>query len=462
MPYNVRIVSTYPPRKCGIGTFSRDLTNALEYFSEEVNAVHVAAIDKDNNAYSVPVDIVIDQYDPKSWRRAVRDISARAGESPDPTVVILQHEYGLDPDEKGNDCDGTNFVAMARAFAEKKLTTLVYLHTVVDEPNEHQQKVLKRLAEYSDGVIVTTESAVRILESDKYGVEHEKVKHIDHGIRMHNPSSYDRLTIKESYGLEGRLLLTTLGLLSPDKGIEYGIRAYSRFIRESCTDEQRSYIVYVIAGEYHPDLVMAEGGAKLRQYEEALTKALGESDLKWCRVEELCGVDFGKYDIVFLERFLDEGTLMKLYGATNAMILPYLNMQQISSGVLADTLGSGRVAVTTKFRYALELVHSNEFCPEGLVIGRYARGILVDAGEDSVNQIAGALDYLVFNKGRRLKMEKQAHQRGYQMRWQNSAWALLQHIEFIMEKMEIVTGRGITFIREKPSALQRKKNVRRV
>jgi hypothetical protein len=118
--------------------------------------------------------------------------------------------------------------------------------------------------------------------------------------------------------------------------------------------------------------------------------------------------------------------------------------------------------VTTKFRYALELVHSNEFCPKGLVIGRYARGILVDAGEDSVGQIAGALDYLVFNKGRRLKMEKQAHQRGYQMRWQNSAWALLQHIEFIMEKMEIVTGRGITFIREKPSALQRKKNVRRV
>lgn len=139
------------------------------------------------------------------------------------------------------------------------------------------------------------------------------------------------------------------------------------------------------------------------------------------------------------------------------MLLPYLNMQQISSGILADTLGSGRVAVATKFRYAVELIHSNKRCPEGLVIGRHARGILVDPGQASVEQMARALDYLVFNQKRRLLMEKQAHQRGYQMRWYNSAWALLQYIDFIKEEKDIITGRGIKFTREKSSVFQKLK-----
>jgi len=132
-------------------------------------------------------------------------------------------------------------------------------------------------------------------------------------------------------------------------------------------------------------------------------------------------------------------------------------MHQISSGVLADTLGSGRVAIATKFRYAEELIHSNKRCPSGVVVGRHARGILVDPGEPSVEQIADALDYLVFNQDKRLRMEKQAHQRGYQMRWDNSAWSILQYIDFVREEKEIVTGRGIKFTREKPSIFQKKK-----
>jgi hypothetical protein len=97
------------------------------------------------------------------------------------------------------------------------------------------------------------------------------------------------------------------------------------------------------------------------------------------------------------------------------------------------------------------LIYSNKKCPEGMLIGRYARGILVDPGDPSVEQIAAALDFLVFNKQRRIFMEKQSHQRGYQMSWNNTAWALLQYIDFLREEHEIVTGRGITFTREKPS-----------
>jgi len=451
VPYNIRIVSTYPPRRCGIGTFSRDLASALEHFTGEVGHIRVAAIDKNNGPYIIPVDLVIDQYNPESWSFAIKDIITRAKESTNPTIIILQHEYGLDPDTNGEDGRGTNFVDMAKAFSGQGLTTLVYLHTVLDEPNDHQKKTLQELAKFSDGLILTSESAIGILESSTYKIDHLRLKHVDHGIRMQHPSEYDRLAMKEKYGLNKFFLVTTLGLLSHDKGIQYSIRAYGRFLRESCTDNQRERMVYLIAGQYHPDFVRAAGGTEYREYQATLTKALEESKLKWCKSKELGGVNFRQHDVVFLDAFLDESTFLELYGATNVMVLPYLNMFQTSSGVLADTLGSSRVAIATKFSCALELIHSNKPCPSGLVIGRYARGILVDPGEASVEQIARALDLLVFNQSKRLVMEKEAHQRGFQMQWNNSAWALLQHIKFIREEKELVTGRAEIFTREKTS-----------
>ncbi len=459
MPYNIRIVSTYPPRKCGIGTFSRDLSTALAHFTGEVGHIRIAAIDNGNGPYDIPVDLTIDQYNPQSWADAIVNMSARVRESANPTVILLQHEYGLDPDEKGEDGQGSNFIKLAKVFHEQNLITLVYLHTVLDEPDEHQKKTLQELAGYSDGLIVTTESAINILKTNIYGIVPDKLKHIDHGIRMQHPSQYDRLAIKREFGLENRFLITTLGLLSPDKGVQYGIQAYGRFLDESCTETQRKKLIYLVAGQSHPDFVKTEGGKPYEEFQALLNQALEDSKLRWCKVKELAATNFDEYDVVFLDTFLGENILMKLYGATNVMLLPYLNMQQISSGILADTLGSGRLAVATKFRYAVELIHSNKRCPEGLVIGRHARGILVDPGQDSVEQMARALDYLVFNQKQRLLMERQAHQRGYQMRWYNSAWALLQYIDFVREGKDIVTGRGVKFTREKSSIFQKAKQI---
>jgi glycosyltransferase involved in cell wall biosynthesis len=427
------------------------LASALEHFTGEVGHIRVAAIDKNNGPYSIPVDLVIDQYNSESWSFAIKNIITRAKESTNPTIVILQHEYGLDPDKNGEDNKGTNFVDMAKAFSGQGLTTLVYLHTVLDEPNDHQKKTLQELAKSSDGLVLTSESAIETLESTTYKIDRSKLKHIDHGIRMQHASEYDRLAIKEKYGLKEFFLITTLGLLSPDKGILYSIRAYGRFLEQSCTDRQRERIVYLIAGQCHPDFVRAAEGRQYQAYQATLTHALEESKLKWCKAKELEGIDFRQYDIVFLDAFLDENTFLEFYGATNVMVLPYLNMFQTSSGILADTLGSSRVAIATKFHCALELIHSNKPCPSGLVIGRYARGILVDPVEASVEQIAEALDFLVFDQNKRLAMEKEAHQRGFQMQWNNSAWALLQHIKFIKEEKELITGRAEIFTRENES-----------
>jgi len=461
MPDNIRIITTYPPRKCGIGTFSRDLATALEHFTAEVGHIRVAAIDNGSGPYGIPVDLVIDQCDPASWDNAITHICSRADESQNRTVVLLQHEYGLDPAADGTPARGRHYVDMARAFRKKGLITLVYLHTVLNDPNEHQKQIVQALAAESDGLIVTTESAIDILESDLYQIPHIKLKHIDHGIRMQQRTQFDRLAIKRDYGLENRFLVTTLGLLSPAKGVQYGIRAYGRFVQASCTEMQRWQMVYLVAGQCHPEFVKADGGRYYREYMQELNKALEESGLTWCRVRDLTEVDYDGNDVVFYDGFLDETTLLRLYAATNVMVLPYLNMQQISSGILADTLGSGRVAIATKFMYARELIHSNKQLPEGMYIGRYVRGILVDPDEPSVEQIAKALDYLVFNEGKRLVMEKQAHQRGYQMRWNNSAWALVQYIDFVRELKEIVTGRGVKFSRDRtaPFALHKRESL---
>jgi len=453
MAWNIRMISTYPPRRCGIGTFCRDLSNALSQFTGEVGHIRIAAIDNNHGPYNIPVDLVINQYDPQSWKDTTREIITRAKESNNPTAIILQHEFGLDPDDHGNDGDGRNFVNIAKACKENNLTCLVYLHTVLEQPNDHQRQTIVDLAEHSDGLIVTTESAIDILEGHAYGISHFKLKHIDHGIRMHQPTQFDRFEIKSEFGMNDIFLVTTLGLLSPGKGIQYSMRAYGKFIHESCTPAQRQHIVYVVGGQCHPEFVKADDGRYYREFMAEIDKALGEADVKWCRVNNIDDVDWHANDIVFLDTFFDESMLLKFYGATNVMILPYLNMEQISSGILADTIGSGRVAISTKFRYALELIYSNKSCPPGVTIGRFARGILVDPEEASIEQIAQALDFMVFEKEKRLRMEKQAHQRGYQMRWANSAWAMVQYIDFVSEEKEITTGRGMKFLREKPSSL---------
>jgi glycosyltransferase involved in cell wall biosynthesis len=452
MRYSIRVVSTYPPRKCGIGTFSRDLTTAFGHFAADIASIRVAAIDKEDLRYSAPVDVVIDQYSPESWHRATELIITIARQTPVPTVVILQHEYGLDPAADGTDARGHNYVDMARKLRDDGLIVLVYLHTVLKNPDAHQKEILQNLAECSEGLLVTTESAIDILEMDPYGIDRAKLRHVDHGIRMQNPSQHDRLKAKDILGLSEQFLVTTLGMKSPNKGIHNGIRGYGRFVTESCTEIQRRRITYLIAGQYHPEFVRADDGRRFEEYQAVVHPALDESGLRWCKVDDMDNLDFMDFDIVFLDTFIDETLLLQLYSATNIMLLPYLNMEQISSGILADTLGAGRAAIATKFMYALELLDPEKHDMPGMHIDAHARGVLVDPGEEGVEQIAQALDYLVFNKEERLVMEHMAQERGHMMRWDNMAWDLLQFAELVREQRERVTGRGVPFARKKESA----------
>jgi glycosyltransferase involved in cell wall biosynthesis len=184
-----------------------------------------------------------------------------------------------------------------------------------------------------------------------------------------------------------------------------------------------------------------------------IKRILKESKLKWCEVKEVENVNLRDYDVVILDTFMDENMLLQLYGAANVVVLPYLNTRQISSGILADAIGSGRVAVTTKFMYALELLSPKDPEREGVLIDPHARGILVDAGKPSIEQIARALDYVAFNTEARFLMESRAYERGVEMKWDNVASKLLQYIDFLRGKRERITDTSIQFDRKKESGL---------
>lgn len=468
MAYNVRIVSSYhPPRKCGVGVYARNLATALGDFTGEIGSINVAAIlgkDEKPWTYSSPVDLKIYQDDPRSWKRTTSTILERAEEKEGPTIAALQIEFGLSADEKGS-----SFVNMARSFMDGELIVLSYLHTIPKNPEPYERETIQALAEYSDRLVAHTERGIKTLKSSEYGIDESNIEPIPHGIRILNPTEYDRKMIKERYGVGKRILVTTTGIRGPDKGIEYGIRAYAEFLK-GCAAKQRKDIIYVIAGGCHENFVKKEGGKYYRKYEEGIDETFEECKLEARRIkhtDQLYELNFDELDVVLLDEFLDEETLVDLYAATNMMILPYLNMEQAISGVFSDTLGSRRVAILTKFDHALEVfgINTEDTVKKG-VLGLEdpdAPCILVDPGEESIEQIAKTIDYLVFEgkdgtkrrgRERRLKIERQGFKEGYQMRWHNSAFKMLDCAQYIDMERQTVNGRGIIFEREKPSPFE--------
>jgi glycosyltransferase involved in cell wall biosynthesis len=453
MTFDIRVVSTYDPRRCGIATFSRNLITSAINLTAEVDTARVAAIDKGGLEYFAPVDLRIDQHLQASWGKITSSMLAKAAESDRDWLYSIQHEFGLD----GKDGAGDNYARLAedlswtRRFKEGRVITLTQLHTVLRNPNDHQRDILHRLGESSDALIVTAASAIDTLASG-YDVDPRKIKFIPHGIRTRNPSEHDRLNVKKELGLEGITLLTTLGLKGPDKGIQFAIPAYAKVVENSFTDEQRANTVYLVAGECHPEFVKADGGKPYAKYMTMMEKALGDSNLTYCKVsnlEEFKGLNLKEQDIVFLDSFLDEKTLLKMYTASNLVVLPYLNKQQVSSGVLADTIGSGRVAIVGKSVCSVEMLCDNLIDPDekGLIgIGdSHACGFLVDPGKFSVEQIATAIHYALSEEDARLSMERRASSKGYVMSQPYVTLDLMRYAEWCRVDKQTPRGRGRQF-----------------
>jgi glycosyltransferase involved in cell wall biosynthesis len=294
-------------------------------------------------------------------------------------VACLQHEFGI----FGGD-DGSHIMALLSRLRMPIVTTL---HTVLAEPRSAQRGVLNRIVDASSTVIVMAEKA-RILLRTVYGVPAEKIEVIPHGIPDSAFLEPDAAKVK--LGFARQAVILTFGLLSPNKGIEVMIDAMPAILKS------RPDAVYVVLGATHPNLVRNEGEA----YRESLIARAGGLG-----VEE---------HVVFLNRFVDQATLLDFISMCDVYVTPYLNEAQMTSGTLAYSFGLGKAVVSTPYWHAQELLSDG-------------RGILVPFGD--AKAIATEIAGLLTDDVRRNAMRQLAYSSSRSMTWERTAQRYMEVFE---------------------------------
>ncbi len=321
------IVSTYPPRACGIGTFAADLRRALVTTAGISHADVVAILDEPSRPQRLGLLAVVGQGVRGDYVRAARTVGRV-----DVDVVLLQHEYGIFGGR-----DGEYVLSFAQELAQPLVVTL---HTVLSEPKAHQLQVLTELCEQAELVIVMTDTARRLLVACGACPE-EKVRVVPHGapalLSAHasaDAASNGSGGARSSHRTDDRFVLSTFGLISPGKGLETVIDGLPAMI------ERHPEIVYVIAGRTHPDIAKREG----ERYRLMLER----------RALELGVAEHVEFD----DRFLSIDEVGDLLAATDVFVTPYRNREQIASGALTFAIAAGCGIVSTPYWYAQDMLAS--------------------------------------------------------------------------------------------------------
>jgi glycosyltransferase involved in cell wall biosynthesis len=313
----IALIGDYLPRKCGIATFTHDLRQAIATQYPETECIVVPVNDiVEGYEYAPEVRFEIAETELSSYRRAADFLNFSNVD-----VVSLQHEYGI-----YGGAAGSHILKLMRDLRVPVVTTL---HTVLQEPNADQRRVLDQLADLSARLVVMSERGRRFL-AEIYGIDEEKIDLIPHGIPdmpFVDPNFY-----KDQFGVEGKFVALTFGLLSPNKGIEHMLRALPKIVKE------QPDFVYVVLGATHPVLLREQGEAYR---------------LKLERLAQELGV---KKHVIFYNRFVELPELTEFLGAADVYVTPYLNPAQITSGTLAYSFGCGKAVISTPYWYAQELL----------------------------------------------------------------------------------------------------------
>ncbi|HXZ90496.1 MAG TPA: CBS domain-containing protein [Candidatus Dormibacteraeota bacterium] len=315
----IAYVSTYPPRECGIATYTKHLVDATSAFCTDVvsSPLVVAINDRGGHYdYEVRVQSQIEDNNVRSYEKVAEYLN-----DSDIHVVNLQHEYGIFGGEWGE------YVIELVQRIEKPIVTT--LHTVLEEPVLKAKTILDNVLEHSDFVTVMARVGIGILEQ-QYGSYADKIRYIPHGCP--NVPQLETAMTKQRLGLGDHLVLSTFGLLSRGKGIEYVVEALPQIKME------HPDILYLIIGETHPEVRKHEG-ENYRQSLLNLVESLGLQE-----------------NVGFVNRFLTENELINYLQATDVYVVPYPNREQISSGTLAYALSTGKAIVTTPFLHAQEVI----------------------------------------------------------------------------------------------------------
>jgi glycosyltransferase involved in cell wall biosynthesis len=359
----IAFIGNYLPRQCGIATFTTDVSEAVAAEYPEATCFTVAMNDiPEGYAYPERVAFEIAEGDVAAYRRAADFLNVNNVD-----LVCVQHEFGI----YGGPA-GSHLLAL---LCDLRMPIVTTLHTVLPKPDTHQRKVMTELASLSDRLIVMSERSVRYMQ-EIYGVPREKIDFIPHGIP--DVPFVDSNFYKDHFGVEGKTVLLTFGLLSENKGIEHVIKALP-LIRERYPN-----VVYMVLGATHPN-VLRHDGESYRLSLQRLARKLRVAD-----------------SVIFYNRFVTLPELVEFIGAADIYITPYLNPEQVVSGTLAYTVGAGKAVISTPYWYAEELLADG-------------RGLLVPFGDpEAIGQ--RVLD-LLDNETERHAMRKRAYMFGRDMVW---------------------------------------------
>lgn len=362
----VLYIGSYPPRECGIATFTQDIKQALD--TRAGARGDVIAINESGEKHAYPVDVigVIDRDDPDSYATVARVINAHSAD-----VVNLQHEYGLFGGERGA------MVLELLSRLTKPVTTT--LHTVLPQPDGVLRRVTRELCHHSCVVVVMSETS-RYLLQHHYGIDPRKIRVVLHGV----PDVPLRASrhFKRRLGLPGRTVISTFGLIGPDKGIEYLIDALPRIF------ERHPDAAYIMLGETHPAIKRHHGEA----YRESLIERVRQLGIE----DRVC----------FENRYLSNEEVVTALLATDVYVSPSLNPHQAVSGTLSYAVASGRVVVATASACARELLSDG-------------RGLTVPFRDTEA--LVEAIDGVLSDPPARRAMELAAYRFGRAMIWRNVA-----------------------------------------
>jgi glycosyltransferase involved in cell wall biosynthesis len=317
LPSRIAVIGNYLPRHCGIATFTTDLCSAI---SEEYGAARLLAlpVNDTQQGYDYPARVrwSLAQDDVQSYQEAAEFLNFNNID-----MVCLQHEYGIFGGPAGS-----HILHLLRGLKMPVVTTL---HTVLREPDPNQLMVMEEIAELSDRLIVMSQLSSQFLQ-EIFKVPGSKIDLVPHGVP--NLPFLDPNFYKDRFGVEGKAVLLTFGLLSPNKGIENVIQALPQVL------SKHKNVVYIVAGATHPHILRRDGD-KYRDSLQALAKEMG--------VES---------EVIFHNRFVSPEEMVEFIGAADIYITPYRHEAQVVSGTLAYALGAGKAIISTPYWHAIELL----------------------------------------------------------------------------------------------------------
>jgi glycosyltransferase involved in cell wall biosynthesis len=363
----ITFIGNYVPQQCGIATFTHDLLQAITQEIPQTKCWAVAINDRSQGyAYPNQVRFEINMHRLEDYQLAAEFLNVN-----DVNIICMQHEFGIYGGDSGN-----YILTLLRNLSIPIITTL---HTVLPNPSTTQRRITERIAKLSDRLVVMSQKA-EILLKEIYNVPADKIAIIHHGIPdlpFVDPNFY-----KDKFGVEGKNVIMTFGLINPGKGIERMIEALPEIVK------QYPNVVYIVLGATHPN-IKKEQGEEYRYSLYRKIRALG--------VEK---------NVIFYNRFVDLKELIEFLGAADIYITPYINKDQITSGTLAYALGAGKAIISTPYLYAEEMLSDG-------------RGIIVPFGDSKT--IAAKVINLLENNVEYHAMRKQAYIFSRKMIWKEVA-----------------------------------------